>query len=213
MKKQFGLLAKSLAYTVLVVLFFAIQGCSSQEFTPVSGGILAQNPNGSPQGGDGSGGDGNGGVPADGSGGGTGGTGGSGGTGGTGGSGGTGGGGGGTGGTGGGSDPLPKMTIEEPLCGPYMLCPAYFVLTAPAAKTLTFTWRTNDTLYATNPARIAQPGVHYVSTSGSVSFAVGEQRKPIYIQSLNITNMMVIPFIYSNCVWGGVPISCAQLPL
>lgn len=202
MRKYLGLMAKSVLYSGLVVIFFVIQGCSNKDFTPANGGILTSpdgSSNGFPNNGGGTTpGDGSGTIPTNGTPTPT-----------PGGSGGTtpGGNGGGT------TDPLPKMTIEEPLCGPFRDCPAYFVLTAPAAKTLTFTWRTNDTLYTSDPARVAQPGVHYVSTSGSVSFAVGEQRKGIIIKSLSITSMLVIPFIYSNCVWGGVPISCAQLPL
>lgn len=191
MKYQLGLVFKSVFYTSLVVLFFAIQGCASKDFTPVNGGIIAQNPGGSSQG-----------DPGGGGGGGTTTTGGTINTGGN---------------PPGGNPPtggsLPKLTIEEPLCGPNSMCPAYFVLTAPAAKVLTFQWRTNDTRYTTDPAHIGQPGVHYVSTSGSVTFQVGESRKPIVVQSLNINNMIVIPFTYFNCVYDNTPISCALLPL
>lgn len=186
MKKQFGLLAKSVLFTVLVAVFFVIQGCAKSDFTPAGGGILAGPGGSSTSNGGDNGNDGIGGVPVNPTP---------------------------TPSGGGGADALPKMSIEEPLCGPFMDCPAYFVLTAPAAKTLTFSWRTNDTLYTSNPARIGQPGIHYVSTSGLVSFAVGEQRKGIIIKSLNISSQLVIPFVYSNCVWGGVPVSCALLPL
>ncbi len=206
---QIGLVAKSVLFSVLVVLFFVVQGCAGKEFTPMSSGIVVQGPNGGtlgdPAGGGGttSGTNGTAGIPGSGNPPGTTGSG----TPGTTGSGTP------TGGApGSASDPLPKLTIQEPLCSPNMDCPAYFTLTVPAAKVLTFTWRTNDTLYSSDPSRIGQPNVHYVPTSGSVTFQVGDKQKPIFVHSLNITNSIVIPFIYSNCVWGGTPISCALLP-
>lgn len=114
---------------------------------------------------------------------------------------------------GGPTDPViyPKMTLLTPDCQPNTMCPVTFRLDKAHTKALSFDWNTHDTRYQTDPVQFGQPGVHFVSATGSLNFAIGETQKIIYIQSLNITNTIRIPFQWRNCMFGGAPLSCQSL--
>lgn len=193
--------------------FYLFIGCANKNFEPAGGSIPSSSSSdgnlfggGGSNDGSGTGSLGTNGTGGTGSGGGGGtGSGGNTGTGGTG-SGGTGGGGG-----GGSSSSLPKMSLSEPPCPPNSLCPAYFTLAQPAAMQLDMQWRTDDTKYQQNAAQFGTPNQHYVPTQGSTSFAPGQSQRQILIQSLNIAPPLVIPFIFFNCKYGGIPVSCADL--
>lgn len=105
---------------------------------------------------------------------------------------------------------FPQGRIEEPLCAAYSTCPAYFVLSKPTEKDLTFSWATDDKAYQTN-SLAGQPNVHYVPKTGTVTFKAGEDRQMITIQSLAIYDPMKIPFIFYNTYYGGAPLDTCMV--
>lgn len=126
---------------------------------------------------------------------------------------------GGGGGGGGGGDvkpPLiPSLKFVGPPCIRGTMCLVEFDLTEAMPDVVSFHWHTNDTLYLTPaPAgqpTIGQPGVHYVSTSGDISFAPGETMKQVYVQNINPYNIeIIIGVVMSHCLYGGLPGNCSE---
>lgn len=108
---------------------------------------------------------------------------------------------------------LPKISFSAPPCQRLTLCTATFKLDKAYTQTTSFSWRTNDTLYQTpHTPKYAQPGVHYNSTSGVVTFAAGETQKSVAIQNINNLDFEVIIGIrMSNCMYGTISASCGSM--
>lgn len=108
---------------------------------------------------------------------------------------------------------LPKISFSAPPCQRLSLCTATFKLDKGYSQATSFSWQTNDTLYMTPHTPLyAQPGVHYNSTSGTVTFAAGETTKTIAIQNINnLENEVIIGVRMTNCMYGTISATCASL--
>lgn len=107
---------------------------------------------------------------------------------------------------------VPKVRFVGNPCQRLSLCQAEFRLDKAYSLPTEFSWRTNDTLHLTpNSPAYAQPGVHYNSTSGVLTFAPGETSKKIYIQNINgYTLEVIIGVIMFQCKYGTYTGSCTS---
>lgn len=115
---------------------------------------------------------------------------------------------------GGNSVVLPKIQFIGPPCIRGSACSVTFRLTSPQSQNVDFDWRTDDTFYL-SPAPAgqvnAQPGVHYISTNGHITFYPGETERTVHVQNINPYSYAVtIGVVMSQCRFGGQAYLCSQ---
>lgn len=107
---------------------------------------------------------------------------------------------------------LPKLQFLASACQHGTMCAVEFRLDKPYTKATQLDWHTNDGLYRTPHFPIyAQPSVHYVVTSGRVTFLPGEVSKVVYVQNINPYDFeVIIGVLISNCSYDSSREDCVK---
>lgn len=105
---------------------------------------------------------------------------------------------------------IPLVRFIGPPCVRGSNCLVAFELDQGYQNRVDFDWLTNDTIYMTPSTPIyGQPGVHYVSTGGHITFMPGEIRKEVYVQNINPFNIAILIGIrMRTCAYGGTGYNC-----
>ncbi len=110
-----------------------------------------------------------------------------------------------------GAEVLPQLSMKVNPCQANTLCVVDFYLSKALADKFSFDWRTNDTKYQQDPAKYAQPNVHYVPAVGVLEFNPGETHRQVKIQALTGFSQILIPLIIDRCMLNSKLMDCQAL--
>lgn len=111
---------------------------------------------------------------------------------------------------------LPKYKVFIESCKAGDICKVSVVLDKVMTADYSFDWKTNDTIYQTNPSKYARPNFHYIPTYGHSLISAGQSKAILEIKSINwsfngTTDSTVIALDFSNCKYDSQLYSCSSL--
>ena len=110
----------------------------------------------------------------------------------------------------------PKYSLFKEPCLAGDECVIHVILDRVAEKDFSFNWKTNDTIYLSNPDFL-KPNVHYVPTQGTLVIALGKSEGIYKIKSISSPQLPAgnkdynIGITTSNCKYGSIVLSCKDI--